>query len=136
MVQAIDLVRASISLVTIETDISLDVYHLSNAVLSSSSIVSSKAAATTSISSSQSTKGSIIATHTGPPMISQGNVNFSYYDCLGEPSPNRALSNLVDDSNAMTVEKCLGECWSYKYAGIEWASELVPSISHYSRAFC
>jgi hypothetical protein len=64
------------------------------------------------------------ATYTGPPVISQGNVNFTYLGCLGEPIIGRALPNIIESNAvAMTVERCLKECWQYEFAGVEWSRE-------------
>lgn len=92
---------------------------------STSTTVSTSAYGSTSTSSSStSTTSTQAATYTGPPVISQGNVNFTYYGCLGEPIIGRALPNIIE-SNAvsMTVERCLEECWQYQFAGVEWSQE-------------
>jgi hypothetical protein len=182
VVQAIDLVRAVLSplLYDLETDLSLDVYQLSGATLSSSvalstaTTTSTSTLSPTSTSSSSSSRSSTLTSgssstltsrsssstgslgstssplvlstrssttisssatssnlpiYTGPPVISEGNANFSYYGCVGEPSSGRALPKRVDASSVMTVELCLGECWNYKYAGLEWRQELVLPAS-------
>lgn len=98
--------------------------------LATSSTSTSTSASTTSTSSSltsttsTSTTSTNAATYTGPPVVSQGNVNFTYYDCLGEPSVGRALPNLIESNTlAMTVERCLAECWQYQFAGVEYSQE-------------
>jgi hypothetical protein len=55
---------------------------------------------------------------------SNGNVNFTTYNCVAEPAAGRLLSSQVDNNGtAMTIEKCLAECWMYAYAGVEYGRE-------------
>ena len=64
------------------------------------------------------------AAYTGPPVISTGNANFTYYNCVAEPSAGRLLASQVDNNGtAMTIERCLGECWRHAYAGVEYGRE-------------
>ncbi len=59
-----------------------------------------------------------------PPVTSYGNANFTFYACVSEPSAGRLLSNLVvEDDKAMSITKCLSECYMYQYAGVEYGSE-------------
>ncbi|CZR61363.1 uncharacterized protein PAC_11259 [Phialocephala subalpina] len=93
---------------------------------SPSSSVSSTSSVQTSSStlSSTSSTSSTPATYTGPPVISQGNVNFTYYSCASEPSAGRLLSSQVENNGTyMTIDKCLSNCYAYKYAGVEYGRE-------------
>ncbi|KAJ9144046.1 WSC-domain-containing protein [Pleurostoma richardsiae] len=57
-------------------------------------------------------------------IFNQGNVNFTYYGCVSEPSSGRIVPQLVaDDTEDMTIETCLSLCWMYNYAGVEYGSE-------------
>lgn len=92
---------------------------------SSSSLSSSMSSSSSSLPSSSSTTTSKVATYTGPPVTSQGNVNFTYYSCLSEPSSGRALQKQVENNGTyMTIEKCLSNCWMYQYAGVEYGREV------------
>jgi hypothetical protein len=92
---------------------------------SSSSLSSSISSSSPSSPSSSSTTSSKVATYTGPPVTSQGNVNFTYYSCLSEPSSGRALQKQVENNGTyMTIEKCLSNCWMYQYAGVEYGREV------------
>jgi hypothetical protein len=72
-----------------------------------------------SLSSSSSAK----STPTGP-VVSTGNVNFTYYSCASEPSSGRLLSTQVENNGTyMTIEKCLANCWNYAFAGVEYGRE-------------
>ena len=42
---------------------------------------------------------------------------------MSEPSNSRVLANELESSTNMTVGRCLGECWMYKYAGLEYGQE-------------
>ncbi|PVH86433.1 WSC-domain-containing protein [Cadophora sp. DSE1049] len=85
---------------------------------------SSVAPSSSSTSSSASTTSSKSATYTGPPVTSQGNVNFTYYSCVSEPSAGRLLPTQVENNaTAMTISKCLSKCWNYQYAGVEYGQE-------------
>jgi hypothetical protein len=99
----------------------------------SSSISSSSSSFPSSSSTSSSTTTSKIATYTGPPVTSQGNVNFTYYSCLSEPSSGRALQKQVENNGTyMTIEKCLSNCWMYQYAGVEYGREVSnPGLTSY-----
>ncbi|KAL8920259.1 MAG: hypothetical protein Q9172_004572 [Xanthocarpia lactea] len=68
----------------------------------------------TSTSTSSSTSG---------PTIVPGNANFTYTGCYTEATSGRALSKLVKADSTMTVDMCLGLCYQYKYAGIEYGRE-------------
>ncbi|KAL3424975.1 fungistatic metabolite [Phlyctema vagabunda] len=92
---------------------------------STSSTLSSSSSSTSTISSTSSTSSTNSAspTYTGPPVISQGNSNFTYYNCSTDGPGPRALPNLVEASDTMTIDRCLSNCWMYKYAGVEYARE-------------
>ncbi|KAG4434028.1 hypothetical protein IFR05_010482 [Cadophora sp. M221] len=75
-------------------------------------------------SSSSSTTTPQPALYTGPPVTSTGNVNFTYYSCVSEPSSGRLLPTQIENNaTSMTIEKCLSRCWNYKYAGVEYGQE-------------
>lgn len=108
----------------------------SSAVQSTSSTARSSTSSAASVStpapsssssvapSSSSATSSIASTYTGPPVTSQGNVNFTYYSCASEPSAGRLLPSQVENNaTAMTISKCLSKCWNYKYAGVEYGQE-------------
>ena len=105
------------------------------ATTSTSTSQSSTLQPTTSSSflSSSSTTTSKVAAYTGPPVTSQGNVNFTYYSCLSEPSSGRALQKQVENNGTyMTIEKCLSNCWMYQYAGVEYGREVSnPGLTSY-----
>jgi hypothetical protein len=62
--------------------------------------------------------------YTGPPVASTGNANFSYYNCVSEPSSGRLFSSIIENNGtAMTIEKCLTDCYMYTYAGVEYGRE-------------
>jgi hypothetical protein len=85
---------------------------------------SSSSSSSSSSSLSSSTTSSQVATYTGPPVTSQGNVNFTYYSCVSEPSSGRLLPSQVENNGTyMTIEKCLSDCWMYQYAGVEYGRE-------------
>lgn len=100
---------------------------------SSSSSSSSGSAPSTSVpqtsttatsSAVSSTSSSTSATYTGPPVTSQGNVNFTYFSCVSEPSNARLLTTQVENNGTyMTIEKCLSDCYMYAYAGVEYGRE-------------
>jgi hypothetical protein len=106
----------------------------SSTTSTTSTVISAPSSTSTSISASKSTASTFststtstqAAAYTGPPVISQGNINFTYYGCLGEPSVGRALPNIIESNSvAMTIERCLGECWQYQFAGVEYGQESV-----------
>jgi hypothetical protein len=91
---------------------------------SSSATSSSSISSSSSSSATPSATSSKAATYTGLPVTSQGNVNFTYYSCISEPSSGRALSRQVENNGTyMTIEKCLSGCWMYQYAGVEYGRE-------------
>ena len=57
------------------------------------------------------------------PSVVKGNANYTYYNCVIEPSGSRALANQVLASDTMTVEYCLSLGSSYKYVGVEYGRE-------------
>lgn len=95
----------------------------STQLTSTTSKTSTSTTSNTSTQTSTSTSSSA-ATYTGPPVASNGNVNFTTYNCVAEPQAGRLLSSQVDNNGtAMTIEKCLAECWMYNYAGVEYGRE-------------
>jgi hypothetical protein len=94
---------------------------------SSSSRTSTPAPSSTTSSRTSSTSSTTSSAppsaYTGPPVIVPGNVNFTYYHCVSEPSSGRLLSKLVSNLANATVESCLSQCYMYQYAGIEYGSE-------------
>lgn len=62
--------------------------------------------------------------YNGPPKIVDGNANYTYYGCVGEPQNGRALSTSTANSG-MTIPQCLSWAASkgYKYAGVEYSAE-------------
>ena len=57
------------------------------------------------------------------PTVVQGNTNFTYYNCVAEPSNSRALSKLVSATDSMNVETCLSLAYNYNYVGLEYGRE-------------
>ncbi|TAQ83468.1 hypothetical protein B7494_g8209 [Chlorociboria aeruginascens] len=91
-----------------------------------SSIVSSSLVVSSSLSSKSSTSdpSSTATPTTTVRFVSTGNVNFTYYACASEPSSGRLLPTQVENNGtSMTIERCLGECWQYAYAGVEYGRE-------------
>lgn len=87
-----------------------------------SSISSSPLTSTTTISTSSiSPTSSGPAVYTGPPVVLAGNINFTYYGCVAEPSGARALSKLVLANDTMTEDYCLSLCYAYQWVGLEYA---------------
>ncbi|KAG6007584.1 hypothetical protein E4U21_005782 [Claviceps maximensis] len=60
---------------------------------------------------------------TGGPVISNGNVNFTYLGCFTEPSRGRLLPAQILNHVNMTINMCLQTCWQYTYAGVEYHRE-------------
>lgn len=57
-------------------------------------------------------------------MTSAGNVNFTYYSCVSEPSAGKVLPWQLDNNGtAMTIPRCLAVCAPYRYAGVEYGRE-------------
>jgi len=76
----------------------------------------------TSLSLLTSSSSAQLATAT--PVISQGNVNFTYYSCMSEPSSGRLLSTQIENNGSfMTIERCLQNCYSYAYSAVEYGRE-------------
>ena len=93
---------------------------------SGSSVHPSFQTLSSSTSTSKSSTSSSVppAFYTGPPVPSDGNVNFTAYNCVVEPVAGRLLSSQVDNNGtSMTIEKCLADCWMYAYAGVEYGRE-------------
>lgn len=87
-------------------------------------VASSSVLSSSTVASSSSSTSAAASVYTGPPVFSEGNVNFTFYSCVSEPSSGRLLPNLVsDDTKSATIESCLAVCWMYNYAGIEYGSE-------------
>jgi len=57
------------------------------------------------------------------PVISTGNKNFTYYACVAEPSSGRLLPSVIADTDTMSIETCLAQCYAYRFAGVEYGSE-------------
>lgn len=112
----------------------------------SSSIAPTTAASTTAVSTSaaQTTTSTLAATTTQPisttttlvststvpppqgtvtPPLWPGNVNFTYYGCVREPSSGRLFPRQILNVPDMTQEKCLEAAWMYQFAGIEYKQE-------------
>lgn len=97
----------------------------SSPALSAATSQSATSTAQSTSTSSTSTSSSSPAqpTPTGP-VVSQGNINFTYYSCVSEPSSGRLLSTQVENNGTyMTIEKCLSDCYNYAYAGVEYGRE-------------
>ena len=62
-------------------------------------------------------------TKASPLTIDQGNSNFTYYNCVAEPSSGRALPTLLMAADDVTVESCLFAGSSYEWVGLEYARE-------------
>ncbi|RDW59493.1 WSC-domain-containing protein [Coleophoma cylindrospora] len=88
----------------------------------STTLATSTSSSTSSSSSSTSSTSSAYPTYTGPPVITQGNVNFTYYNCSTDIG-TRVLPVLKEASDLMTVSRCLSNCWNYAFAGIEYGRE-------------
>ncbi|KAL8765358.1 MAG: hypothetical protein Q9209_007544 [Squamulea sp. 1 TL-2023] len=82
---------------------------------SSSSILTSTSKTSTSTTSTSSL--------TGGPTILPGNANFTYTGCYTEATSGRALSKLIKADDKMAADMCLGLCYQYQYAGIEYGRE-------------
>ncbi|KAB5511496.1 WSC domain-containing protein [Coniochaeta sp. 2T2.1] len=95
----------------------------SSSSFSTSTVAPSTTSSSTRSSTSTTTSSATPSVYTGPPVIVPGNVNFTYYHCVAEPSSGRVLNKLVSNLATATVESCLQSCWMYKYAGIEYGSE-------------
>ncbi|KAL8837213.1 MAG: hypothetical protein Q9176_005844 [Flavoplaca citrina] len=80
----------------------------------SSSSVSSTRTSTSTTSTSSTTSG---------PTILPSNANFTYTGCYTEATSGRALSKLIKADDKMTADMCLGLCYQYQYAGIEYGRE-------------
>ncbi|PHH77524.1 hypothetical protein CDD82_3479 [Ophiocordyceps australis] len=58
------------------------------------------------------------------PIVWPGNAQFDFYSCVSEPSKGRLLaSQVLNDGDNMTVERCLEACDSYEWAGVEYGRE-------------
>ena len=69
------------------------------------------------------TTTSLAPVYTGPPVTSQGNVNFTYYSCVAEPSAGKLFPKQVENNATMTIDRCLSVCSNYAYAGVEYGRE-------------
>ncbi|KAL8652676.1 MAG: hypothetical protein Q9226_004173 [Calogaya cf. arnoldii] len=69
------------------------------------------------------TSTSTTSSSTSGPTILPGNANFTYLGCYTEATTGRALSRLIKADNTMTADMCLGLCYQYQYAGIEYGRE-------------
>lgn len=89
----------------------------------SSPITTSKSSTTTSSTSTSKSSTSTTTSQTTGPTIVPGNANFTYTACYTEATSGRALKTLAKADDSMTVEMCLGLCYNYQYAGIEYGRE-------------
>jgi hypothetical protein len=123
-----NLAVSSISLSMIQPSTSATSISTSAISISTSATqpTTSQATTTTSLSlflSSTSTS-SASATYTGPPITSQGKLNFTHYSCISEPSSSHLLASQAQKNGTyVTIEKCLSNCWVYQYAGVEYGRE-------------
>ncbi|MCJ1369596.1 hypothetical protein MMC20_000808 [Loxospora ochrophaea] len=91
---------------------------------SSSGSITGSATNSVSITSSTTSSSTTSASPTSTkPVVVEGNVNFTYYNCVVEPLNSRALPTLVAAMDNMTVEYCLSLSWEYKWAGLEYHRE-------------
>ncbi|KAL8727802.1 MAG: hypothetical protein Q9166_005794 [cf. Caloplaca sp. 2 TL-2023] len=102
--------------------------------LSSTLTSSSSKLTSSSLTSTSKTSTSITSSATSGPTIVQSNANFTYTGCYTEASSGRALTKLVKADDKMTVDMCLGLCYMYQYAGVEygrecWCSDTLASTS-------
>lgn len=82
------------------------------------------AASTVSSSSASASRTSTSSTPIPTPTVFPGNMNFTNYSCVAEPSNGRVLSRqILNDGDNMTIATCLEKCWNYKYAGVEYGRE-------------
>jgi len=88
-----------------------------------SSFTTTVRSSTSSTTTSTTTTPGGVPIYTGPPVVSQGNVNFTYYSCVSEPSPGRLFTSQIENSVSMTIDRCLSACWNYQYAGVEYGRE-------------
>lgn len=73
-----------------------------------------------SVSSSETSSVSSSATPTPTgPIHNPGNDVYGFSGCFTEATTGRALS-VLNGANDMTINKCLGICSSYEYAGVEY----------------
>ncbi|KAH8846243.1 hypothetical protein MCOR01_003446 [Pyricularia oryzae] len=94
----------------------------------SSSASSSSPAATSTTTASTTASSSASSTapppqSTVPPPLWPGNVNFTYYGCVKEPSRGKLFPKQYLNVPDMTQDKCLEACWMFRYAGIEYGRE-------------
>ncbi|TLD08976.1 uncharacterized protein PgNI_07167 [Pyricularia grisea] len=93
-----------------------------------SSASSSSAAPTTTLTASTTASSSLSSTAVPPqstltPPLWPGNVNFTYYGCVKEPSSGKLLTKQYLNVPDMTHDKCLETCWMFRYAGLEYGRE-------------
>ena len=113
----------SVSSISISSSVSEDKAASLNMSRSSVSSVSSVSFSNSTFSTPTSSSAAL-ATYTVSPVTSNGNINFTYYSCVSEPSSGRLLPSVVENNGTyMTIEKCLGDCWMYAYAGVEYGRE-------------
>ena len=85
-----------------------------------------KAVLTTGTSTSTSSSSSVSPTPTGP-IDNPGNANYSLVGCYAEPPTGRALS-ILTGADDMTVDKCLGICSAYIWAGAEYGRHVLHPL--------
>ncbi|KAF9875011.1 WSC domain-containing protein [Colletotrichum karsti] len=90
---------------------------------SSSSFLAAQNTTVAATTTSSSTTSSATPTPTGP-VIVPGNENFTYYGCFSEPEVGRLLpTQVLNDGDEMTINKCLSACYDKTYAGVEYGRE-------------
>lgn len=95
---------------------------LASSAPSSTAASSTPSSASSSVASSTTTS-SAKPTPTGP-VVSEGNANYTYYNCVSEPSQGRLLATQIANNNKnMTIEYCLQKCSGYGWAGVEYGQE-------------
>ncbi len=92
-----------------------------------SSATSTPSTTTTTSKTSSSTTTSAKPTSTSP-VISEGNVNYTYYGCFSEPNKGRLLTTQIyNNATDQSIEKCLQKCDAaqagYNFAGVEYGQE-------------
>ncbi|KAL0943409.1 WSC domain-containing protein [Colletotrichum truncatum] len=90
-----------------------------------SSVAETTTSASPSSSIAETTTSTTSATPTPTgPVIVPGNVNFTYYGCFSEPEIGRLLpTQVLNDGDEMTIDKCLEVCYDRTYAGVEYGRE-------------
>ncbi|TLD24115.1 hypothetical protein PspLS_06385 [Pyricularia sp. CBS 133598] len=90
---------------------------------SSSSPVPATTTTTSTTASSSASSTAPPPQSTVPPPLWPGNVNFTYYGCVREPSRGKLFPKQYLNVPDMTHAKCLETCWMFRYAGVEYGRE-------------